>query len=85
MTRITQRSQIVESTVVFFKSDLSVSTENDSALIVLYSRELENTKFKIENTGGKIIMPIFSFSGGCRFHFNDPCENEYAVWSDIGA
>jgi predicted enzyme related to lactoylglutathione lyase len=67
----------------FYKSGLTVSTENGSALIVFYSKELENTKAKIEKAGGSIIKPIFSFPGGRRFHFGDPNGNEYAVWSDI--
>ncbi len=67
----------------FFKSDFTVSTENGSALIIFYSEELEKTQSKIENAGGKIIKPIFSFPGGRRFHFGDPNGNEYAVWSEI--
>ncbi len=69
----------------FFKSDASISTENGSALIVFYSEALEITQSKIENAGGSIIKPIFSFPGGRRFHFGDPNGNEYAVWSDINA
>ena len=69
----------------FFKSDLSVSTEAGSALIVFYSNDLEQTLSKIETAGGQIIKPIFSFPGGRRFHFSDPNNNEYAVWSDINA
>ena len=69
----------------FYKSDLSVSTEAGSALIVFYSKDIERTKSKIENAGGTIIKPIFSFPGGRRFHFGDPNGNEYAVWSDVGA
>lgn len=67
----------------FYKSDLTVSADNGSALIVFYSKELENTQSKIENSGGSIIKPIFVFPGGRRFHFADPNGNEYAVWSDI--
>ncbi len=67
----------------FFKSDLSASCENGSALIVFYSSELEQTQGKIEGAGGSIIKPIFSFPGGRRFHFADPNGNEYAVWSDV--
>ncbi len=67
----------------FFKSDLMVSTDSGSALIVFYSRKLEKTQSKIEDAGGKIIKSIFSFPGGRRFHFADPNGNEYAVWSDI--
>jgi len=69
----------------FFKSDLTASTINGSALIVFYSNDLEATQSKIENAGGSIVKPIFSFPGGRRFHFCDPNGNEYAVWSDIGA
>jgi len=69
----------------FFKSDLSASTENGSALIVFYSKDLEQTQAKIEGAGGSIIKPIFPFPGGRRFHFVDPSGNEYAVWSDVHA
>lgn len=66
----------------FYKSDLSVSTENGSALIVFYSNHLEQTLSDIENAEGTVIKPIFDFPGGRRFHFADPNGNEYAVWSD---
>jgi predicted enzyme related to lactoylglutathione lyase len=67
----------------FFQSNLSVSTEKGSALIVFYSKNLEQTQAKIESAGGSVIKPIFSFPGGRRFHFGDPNGNEYAVWSDV--
>jgi len=66
----------------FYKSELSSSTSNGSALIVFYSDNLEQTQSKIEAAGGSIIKPIFEFPGGRRFHFTDPNNNEYAVWSD---
>ena len=69
----------------FFQSDLSASTRNGSALIVFYSKDLEQTQTKIEGAGGSIVKPIFSFPGGRRFHFADPNGNEYAVWSDLDA
>jgi predicted enzyme related to lactoylglutathione lyase len=69
----------------FFQSDLSASTENGSALIIFYSKNLEQTQAKIEGAGGSIVKPIFSFPGGRRFHFADPNGNEYAVWSDVNA
>lgn len=68
----------------FYQSDLVVSTQTGSALIVFYSQSLEDTQSKIEQSGGSIIKPIFSFPGGRRFHFSDTNGNEYAVWSDIG-
>jgi len=69
----------------FFKSDLVASSVKGGALIVFYSKELENTQSKIEQAGGAIVRAIFSFPGGRRFHFADPNGNEYAVWSDIAA
>lgn len=66
----------------FYKSELSVSSDKGSALLVFFSKELERTQRKIEMNGGKIVKPIFSFPGGRRFHFTDPNGNEYAVWSE---
>lgn len=66
----------------FFKSDTESSTDKGSSLIVFYSRDIEATQHKIEQAGGKIIKPIFSFPGGRRFHFTEPASNEFAVWSD---
>lgn len=66
----------------FFTSDKTVSTDNGSVLVVLYSAELEETQKIVEQQGGKIIQPIFTFPGGRRFHFSDPNKNEFAVWSD---
>jgi len=66
----------------FYKSNLSVSTSNGSVLVVFYSNNLKATQSKIENAGGSTIKPIFAFPGGSRFHFSDPCGNEFAVWSE---
>ena len=66
----------------FYKSDLTVSTENGGPLIVLYSEDLEGTQEKIKENGGTINKEIFIFPGGRRFHFRDPNGNEYAVWSE---
>lgn len=66
----------------FFKSELSMSTSSGSALIVFYSIHLEQTAKKITDNGGSIIQEIFNFPGGRRFHFIDPSNNEFAVWSD---
>ncbi|WP_366664625.1 VOC family protein, partial [Mesorhizobium sp.] len=51
-------------------------------LPVLYSENLEETLEAVENAGGSIIRPIFSFPGGRRFHFTDPAGNELAVWGE---
>lgn len=64
----------------FYQSDLSMSTDTGSALIVFYSETLVQTQEKIISAGGSIVKP--TFPGGRRFHFSDPNGNEYAVWSD---
>jgi hypothetical protein len=67
----------------FFRANLSSSAKNGSTLIVFYSNNLSETLAKVEAAGGTILQPIFSFPVGRRFHFSDPSENEFAVWSDI--
>ncbi len=67
----------------FFKSNLTVSTDNGSALMVFYSDNLEQTLSKVTAAGGTVIKPVFSFPGGRRFHFADPNGNEFAVWSAV--
>lgn len=69
----------------FFKSNLSASTNNGSALVIFYSQNLESTQLKIEQAGGVISKAIFSFPGGRRFYFIEPSNNEFAVWSDTHA
>ncbi|WP_223669610.1 VOC family protein [Kangiella shandongensis] len=66
----------------FFQSDLKAHTDNGSALIVLYSDNLEATQSIVEQYGGTVTKPIFSFPGGRRFHFTEPSGNELAIWSD---
>ncbi len=66
----------------FYKSEVSATSAKGSALIVFYSEDLGATLAKIENAGGTIIKPIFSFPGGSRFHFTDPNGNEFAVWTE---
>jgi len=53
-----------------------------SVLVILYSESLEETEKRVRDAGGRITKDIFSFSGGRRFHFNDPDNNELAVWSN---
>lgn len=66
----------------FYLADKVASSEAGGALIVFYSPQLEQTQARIEQAGGSIVKPTFSFPGGRRFHFADPNGNEYAVWSD---
>jgi predicted enzyme related to lactoylglutathione lyase len=66
----------------FYEADLAASTKKGSALIVFYSADLEQTQAKVEDAGGRINKPIFSFPGGRRFHFTEPSGNEFAVWGE---
>lgn len=66
----------------FYQADLSSKTDQGSALLVLYSNNLEASLEKVEQAGGKIVKSIFAFPGGRRFHFEEPSGNELAVWSD---
>ena len=66
----------------FFQADLASSTANGAGLIIFYSAELKATLAKVENAGGSIIKPIYSFPGGRRFHFTEPSGNEFAVWGE---
>ena len=67
----------------FFKSAQSSLTSNGAALLIFYSKDLDYTLSKIQQAGGEIVKPIFSFPGGNRFHFTEPSGNEFAVWSDV--
>jgi predicted enzyme related to lactoylglutathione lyase len=66
----------------FYRSNLRATTDTGSALVVLYSENLESSLARVENAGGIVTKPVFSFPGGRRFHFVDPSGNEYAVWSE---
>lgn len=65
----------------FFKAPLASNTQQGAALVVLFSENIQHSLDKVEQAGGKVIKPIFTFPGGRRFHFLDPCGNEWAVWS----
>ncbi|MHA7878930.1 MAG: VOC family protein [Saccharospirillum sp.] len=66
----------------FFRSDKTATSATGSALVILYSSDLEATLEKVQQAGGLISQAIFSFPGGRRFHFTDPSGNEFAVWSE---
>lgn len=66
----------------FFRADLTSRPQTGAALVVIYCADLETSLTAVEESGGEIEQPIFEFPGGRRFHFLDPCGNEWAVWSD---
>ena len=51
-------------------------------LVVLYADDLPLKLKEVEEAGGQIAKPIYSFPGGRRFHFLDPNGTELAVWSE---
>lgn len=51
-------------------------------LVILYGTDLTDTMGRVEAAGGRIVKPIFDFSGGRRFHFSDPDGYELAVWTE---
>lgn len=66
----------------FYHAPLNCNSEQGSALVVLFSDDLAAIEQEVISAGGTINKPVFSFPGGRRFHFCDPCGNELAVWSD---
>lgn len=64
----------------FYLSEQVSRAEHGAALVVLRSDDLEASLEAIIKEGAEILQPIFSFPGGRRFHFADPCGNEWAVW-----
>lgn len=51
-------------------------------LVILFADDLEDALSRVEQAGGTIEKPIFSFPGGRRFQFADLDGYELAVWSD---
>ncbi|WP_261841050.1 VOC family protein [Aliamphritea ceti] len=66
----------------FYRADAASDANSGAALVVFYSQQLEQTQILVEKAGGVICKPAFEFPGGRRFHFKEPCGNEFAVWSD---
>jgi uncharacterized protein len=66
----------------FRKGEPTQAYPDSAPLIVIYSQDLEATQKSVELANGKIILPIFDFPGGRRFHFSDEQGNVLAVWSE---
>lgn len=66
----------------FYESAKKISPEAGSALLVFYTSNLEEMHDMVCRHGGKISKEIFSFPGGRRFHFTEPCGNEFAFWTE---
>ncbi len=63
----------------FWRGDAPAS---GTPLVVMYALDLEAIEQAIIDHGGSIVKETFSFPGGRRFHFADPCDNVLAVWTD---
>lgn len=59
------------------------SVRSGGPLVILYSRDLEQSLTAVKAAGGTIAKDTFAFPGGRRFHFLDPSGNELAVWSEV--
>ncbi|GAB5535556.1 MAG: VOC family protein [Rubricoccaceae bacterium] len=66
----------------FYTSDQVAREEAGSALVILYSDDLESSLEQVKDAGGTIVKDIFSFPGGRRFHFTEPSGTELAVWTE---
>jgi predicted enzyme related to lactoylglutathione lyase len=60
-----------------FNGDAGSRTK--APLAVIETTDIEAMQARIAAGGGKIIVPIFAYPGGRRFHFADPAGNELAV------
>lgn len=61
--------------------DQSAPVRSGGPLVVLYGEDLEAVQKEILAAGGEILLPVFDFPGGRRFHFADPDGYELAVWT----
>ena len=63
--------------------DASEPVRAGGPLVVLFGDDLAALAARVERAGGRIVKPIFEFPGGRRFHFCEPSDNEFAVWSPV--
>jgi predicted enzyme related to lactoylglutathione lyase len=56
--------------------------EAGGPLVILYSADIEATEKAVVAAGGVIVVPVFEFPGGRRFHFSDGVGNVLGVWSE---
>lgn len=70
--------------------DVDLGLQADSAeatkapLPVIQVKNLEATLAAATAAGAQILVPVFSFPGGRRFHFVDPSGNELAAMQPDG-
>ncbi len=64
----------------FYQSTAASIPQVNTPLLILFSKNLEQSFELVKSQGVEITRPIFSFPGGRRFHFKEPSGNELAVW-----
>lgn len=68
------------------KGEVALGLQGDASaapaapLAIFQVDDLEAALARVEAAGGVVIVPIFAFPGGRRFHFRDPAGNELAAW-----
>ena len=60
--------------------DASRAAPLTAPLPIIEVDNLEAALAAVEQAGGTILRPIFTFPGGRRFHFRDPAGNQLAFW-----
>ena len=66
----------------FYRTAPHEAPPKTAPLVVLYSSDLKATETAVVAAGGNIVVPVFEFPGGRRFHFSDGFGNVLAVWSE---
>ena len=66
----------------FARSEKKASLASGSALVVIFSTNLEKSLAQVVEHGGTITQEIFSYPGGRRFHFTEPSGNELSVCTE---
>ncbi|MEO0558437.1 MAG: VOC family protein [Bacteroidota bacterium] len=66
----------------FYTSETVAREKTGSAMVILYSDDLEASRATVTDAGGILVQDIFSFPGGRRFHFTEPGGSELAVWTE---
>ena len=65
-------------TEVGLQGDRDEAVETPLALFEV--EDVEAAATRVRAAGGEIVIPIFAFPGGRRFHFRDPAGNVLGVW-----
>jgi predicted enzyme related to lactoylglutathione lyase len=56
----------------------------DAVLVLVEVQDLEASLAKVEAAGGEVVVPVFAYPGGRRFHFRDPAGNVLGVFVSEG-